>query len=256
MGQQEYFQQALSNFMFDVASGGAIRHLADLGYTVEQIRKHLDFPTPYDRIQKTVWEHLLQTGVLRLQEPGTAKRQEQYEFVTEYDEYGRKSFRRVIKEDKSSREFQISGESKVLRKSRDSRESKASSKPQPAQRFEKEEPVSWKEHIFTETERGGLNACLAELCSANGEESAYISCDFGLRRYREPERYERSLLCLEADDREYVQGLPWERCVVYHRLNRRMRRIVSCLYEAGAFEGTGYFPCRGERLKIGGKILG
>lgn len=232
MGQQEYFQQALSNFMFDVASGGAIRHLADLGYTVEQIRKHLDFPTPYDRIQKTVWEHLLQTGVIRLQEPGTAKKQEQYEFVTEYDEYGRKSFRRVIKEAKPSKE------------------PLASSKPQPAQRFEKEEPVSWKEHIFTETERGGLNSCLAELCNANGEETAYISCDFGLRRYREPEQYEKSLLCLEADDREYVQGLPWERRVVYHRLNRRMRRIVSCLYEAGTFEGTGYFPRRGEKLSL------
>ena len=46
MGEQEYFKNALSNFMFEAASGGAIRHLADLGYTVKQISKKLEFPTP------------------------------------------------------------------------------------------------------------------------------------------------------------------------------------------------------------------
>ncbi len=30
MEKQTYFQTALANFTFDVASGGAIRHLADL----------------------------------------------------------------------------------------------------------------------------------------------------------------------------------------------------------------------------------
>ena len=95
MAEQDFFHAALANFMFDTASSGAIRHLADRGYTVEQIRKHLDFPTPYDRIQKTVWEHFLHTNVLRLEEPGTAGIQETYEYITEYDQYGRKSFRRT-----------------------------------------------------------------------------------------------------------------------------------------------------------------
>ena len=63
MAEQDFFHAALANFMFDTASSGAIRHLADRGYTVEQIRKHLDFPTPYDRIQKTVWEHFLHTSI-------------------------------------------------------------------------------------------------------------------------------------------------------------------------------------------------
>jgi len=35
--KQEYFKKSLSDFTFDMASGGAIRHLADRGYTVEQI---------------------------------------------------------------------------------------------------------------------------------------------------------------------------------------------------------------------------
>lgn len=44
MEKQTYFQTALANFTFDVASGGAIRHLADLDYTAAQIMKRLDFP--------------------------------------------------------------------------------------------------------------------------------------------------------------------------------------------------------------------
>ena len=95
MAGQEYFQAALANFMFDAASGGAIRHLADLGYTAAQIRKRLDFPTPYERIQQAVWEHFLQKGILRFEEPGTLGLREQYEYVAEYDQYGKKSFRRV-----------------------------------------------------------------------------------------------------------------------------------------------------------------
>ena len=35
--QQKYLKKALSDFTFDVASGGAIRHLADRGYTVQEI---------------------------------------------------------------------------------------------------------------------------------------------------------------------------------------------------------------------------
>ena len=95
MAEQDFFHAALANFMFDTASGGAIRHLADRGYTVAQIMKHLDFPTPYDRVQQTMWEHFVQTDVLRLEEPGTAKLHEKYDYIAEYDQYGRKSFRRV-----------------------------------------------------------------------------------------------------------------------------------------------------------------
>ncbi len=225
MENQHYFQQALSNFMFDVASGGAIRHLTDLDYTVEQIRKQLDFPTPYDRIQQTVWEHLLHTGVICLQEPGTGRRAEEYEYVTEYDSYGRKSFRRVVKEREDG--FQ-EGERKAGG----------------------EEALSWKEEIFSSRAPGSLASCLAERCAANGEETAYFSCDFGLRSRREAGRYEKVLALLEDNDREYVTGLPWERRMVYHRLNRRMQRIAACLYEGGELEGVCYFLLRREKLRI------
>ncbi|MCM1119715.1 MAG: hypothetical protein NC543_10185 [bacterium] len=91
--EQTYFQRALSDFVFDMASGGAICHLTDLGYTVKQIQEKLSFPTPYERIQKAVWKHLLDTGVIALEEQ--AKAGEKVAYVREYDRYGKASFRRV-----------------------------------------------------------------------------------------------------------------------------------------------------------------
>lgn len=91
--ERTHFQRALSDFVYDMASGGAICHLTDLGYTVKQIRESLDYPTPYERIQKTVWKHLLDTGVVTPLEQGEAR--EKVEYVREYDCYGKPSFRRV-----------------------------------------------------------------------------------------------------------------------------------------------------------------
>lgn len=91
--EQTYFQRALSDFVYDVASGGAIRHLADLGYTVKQIQEKLAFPTPYERIRNTVWKHLLDTGVIFRENPAGAE--EKVEYVREYNQYGKASFRRV-----------------------------------------------------------------------------------------------------------------------------------------------------------------
>lgn len=68
-GEQKYFKKALSDFTFEMASGGAIRHLADRGYTVGEIVKMLDFPTPYERVGDLVRKHFLETGVLLLDEP-------------------------------------------------------------------------------------------------------------------------------------------------------------------------------------------
>lgn len=217
MAEQDFFHAALANFMFDTASGGAIRHLADRGYTVEQIRKHLDFPTPYDRIQKTVWEHFLHTNVLRLEEPGTAGVQETYEYITEYDQYGRKSFRRAT--------FMS----------------------------EYEKPVLWIEETVLGKTAKELSSLLSKLCIENGEDTAYVSCDFGLTSKRESKKYNEMLSLLDKDDQEYILGLPWERRTVYHRLNQRMRNIVSHLYEHGGFIGTCYFMDIKKKLLLSPK---
>lgn len=212
MAEQEYFKNALANFTFDVASGGAIRHLADRGYTAEEILKKLDFPTPLDRIQKTIWQHFLDTEVLLLEEPGKGGQREIYEYVTEYDQYGRKSFRRVTTEvrDRAS--------------------------------------VVWKERRFSEASDGRLLDFLTERCRENGEESAYISCDFGLKSCRDPEGFRREMELLKERQRKYVTGIPWERRMAYHRLDERMREIAAVLYEHGAYHGNCYFAARKEKV--------
>lgn len=95
MSEQDCFKNALSGFTFETAAGGAIRHLTDLGYTVRQIKERLTFPVSYSKVQKTVWEYLLDTGAIRLMEPGSGTSREKTEFVEEYDKYGRIRFRKI-----------------------------------------------------------------------------------------------------------------------------------------------------------------
>ncbi len=59
-----YFQDALSDFVYDAASGRAIRHLADAGYTTEQSVNQRDYPTPFAKVQHTVTRHLKESGIL------------------------------------------------------------------------------------------------------------------------------------------------------------------------------------------------
>lgn len=63
-GRKEYFEAALSDFVFDVAAGGAIRHLTDRGYSVEQIMRELSYPVPRDRVEKAVYRHLTESRIL------------------------------------------------------------------------------------------------------------------------------------------------------------------------------------------------
>lgn len=67
--QPRYFEQALSDFTHDMASGGAIRHLVDVGFSVNQIMERLDFPTPRERVEKTVYRYMTESGMLLLKPP-------------------------------------------------------------------------------------------------------------------------------------------------------------------------------------------
>lgn len=214
MAEQEYFRKALSDFTFDVASGGAIRHLADRGYTVRQIKEMLDFPTPLDRVGQAVWQHFLKTGQVTDTEPEDGNQQEQFTYVLEYDAYGKSSYRRVTLKERDAR------------------------------------PVSWQERQFSQGEDGPLPDFLEEKCRENQEEQSYVSCDFGLRSRREPGEYRRMLGFLEEDQREYILGLPWDRKLVYHRLDRRMREIVARLYSSGEWHGTCCFVTTREKIRL------
>lgn len=141
MAEQDYFKNALSGFTFENASGGAIRHLADLGYSVKQIMEQLAFPTPYAKVQQAVWNHLLDTGVIRLSKPGNGGSAEKSMFVKEYDKYGKASFRKVTL---SSDEHDV---------------------------------IYWKEITFNPSDSfsGFLNRKIE-----SNPSSAYVSCSFGL----------------------------------------------------------------------------
>lgn len=214
MSEQDYFRNALSDFTYEAASGGAIRHLADLGYTARQIADKLTYPTPYERVRKTVWQQLIDTQVVLTEEPGNGKQREKADYKVVHDKYGRTSFRMETAARYSS------------------------------------EPIRWKERRYNEETCGGLAVYLADRCSANGEDRSYISCDFGLHDNREDGRFEAAMKCLNERQREYISGLLWENRICYHRLDKRMREIMVKLYTDGCYHGYCYFMKQEEKVEI------
>jgi hypothetical protein len=60
---------------------------------------------------------------------------------------------------------------------------------------------------------------------------AYVSCDFGLRK-------DGKLDVLNEKQRLYLEGIPWRRKIVWHRLDLRMAEIVAVLLEHDSYRGT------------------
>lgn len=215
MSEQKYFKSALSDFTYETASGGAIRHLADLGYTVKQITEKLTYPTPYERVRRTVWQYLIDTGVILTREPEKGGVQGKAAYTVEYGKYGKASFRL-----------------------------EAASPAAP-------ERVHWKERNYSEEGCGSLAAYLADKCSVNGDDASYITCDFGICGVRDSSEYAAAMQVLNERQREYIEGLLWEDKVCYHRLNQRMREITVKLYANGYFHGYCYFVKQEEKVKLG-----
>lgn len=90
----DVFRNALSDFVFDAACGGAIRHLADSGCTVRQIMERLDYPISQERVRKALYKHLCDTGVILEKNPEEEMPEAKPEYVLEYNSYGRPSYRR------------------------------------------------------------------------------------------------------------------------------------------------------------------
>ncbi len=216
MGENRYFQEALSDFTYETASGGAIRHLVDSGYTVRRIVERLDFPASYDRVQKTVWEHLLRQKTILPERPGSGGGKESVRYVREYDRYGKASFRRVVvKEDEES-------------------------------------VTDWTiQTLDSRKTADDLFILLQDKLDANGVGYAYVSFDFGLMLRMEPERYETMLSALEKQQKEYVAGLPWEEQRIYHKMNACGMDILMQLYRAGQYQGECFFLKTREILQVG-----
>lgn len=205
MPEQSYFQNALSNFTHEAASGGAIRHLTDLGYTAKQVVEQLDFPTPFARVQKEIWQRLIDTSVILLEEPGSAKSKKEA-YVREYDKYGRASFRKVVEQDEK-----------------------------------KEGAISWRKQSLYGKTQDAVSELIRAKIAENSESFSYVACDFGILNKQEPERFDQILHSLDTELREYIGGLPWERQRIYHRLDGRMVKIWLRLKESEGCFGECYF---------------
>lgn len=100
----KYFKQALADFTMDFASGDAIRSLADKGYSVTEIHKRLDFPTPMERIRDMVWKHYIECGIIKLEDPkDSTNKRVTYEKIQ--DNLGRTSFKQVVIEEDEPKEY-------------------------------------------------------------------------------------------------------------------------------------------------------
>lgn len=243
MDKPGYFQTALSNFATDVACGGAIRHLTDIGYTLDQIVERLDYPAPRAKVQRIMMSYLYESGVLLREEPSAALFAGREAFIQEQDAYGRRSIRRIDIDHNS--QFEVTKAPDSTRMSQNEK------------RLEKRE-ILWKEFIYQDKRDGKLTELLYRKCKENGESYSYASCDFGFlnidqdgyNAHKEDKmRAQKLMACLNNRQQDYLKGIHWEPSVVYHRLNQRMLEIVGKLYEAGVYSGTCYFAVSQEKVR-------
>lgn len=172
-GHEGYFEAALSDFVFDVAAGGAIRHLVDRGYSVEQIMRELSYPVPRAKVEKAVYRHLTESHILLAKLPAE-------------DE---KLRIKILQGDKTAK-------------------------------FQK---------------------LLAEAIAESGEENAYMECPFGQWKKKDEKRLTQTIACLTNREQEYLLGILWEKEIMYHRLNGRMREIAMKLVKDSEQEWKFYF---------------
>lgn len=219
---RDVFQNALSDFAFEAACGGAIRHLADNGLTAVQIMERLDYPISGERVRKALYKHLCDTNVILEKSPEERLPVAKAEYILEYNSYGKPSYRR---KSTASTEGTLAGCELT--------------------------GAVWKEIVYRPASghsgRGAeLFIFLTKKSSQKKEEPAYLSCDFGI-----PDSVSaKGISLLNGRQQEYLEGILWPRHRIYHKLDQRMKEILCSLYEQGAYEGICYFPAQREKLLI------
>ena len=90
--ENRFFNEALKDMTFEYACGAAIRHLVELGLSPEEIKKRLDYPVSVEKIKGYIDKNLISGDGLE------NKPNDGYEMILEYDEYGRRSYRKIKKD--------------------------------------------------------------------------------------------------------------------------------------------------------------
>lgn len=293
---RDVFQSALSDFTFDAACGGAIRHLADSGFTAKQIMERLDYPISGERVRKAIYKHFCDNCVILEKSPEEELPETKPVYVMEYDSYGKPSYRRKstasmegilsgaasaatawkeisyyptavlavppsgkVSEKKFGRPGQVI--SKIAHKG-SHQEVLKNAGGGPGLEMLKSTGRSFGWGMCNKTRRDSarvgsgepagcpgrgaeLSAFLTEKCIQK-DEKVYISCDFGIP----DSAAARGISLLNGRQQEYLEGIPWPRRRVYHRLDHRMKEILCSLYEQHAYEGNCYFLSDKEKLTI------
>ena len=255
---RDVFQSALSDFTFEAACGGAIRHLADSGYTARQIMERLDYPMSGERVRKALYKHLCDTGVILEKSPEEGLPEAKPEYVLEYNSYGKPSYRRKSATGSEAGAAPNGAVWKEIVYRPGTAFPSSVSKDIPGQEYCDSDWRKGKKtfRYSSQSDAGNtagysgrgaeLSAFLTKRCHSKQEESVYISCDFGV-----PDSVAaKGISLLNGRQQEYLEGIPWPRHRVYHRLDHRMREILCSLYEQHAYKGICYFPSRREKVLI------
>ncbi len=238
MSEPNYFQSALSSFVTDAACGGAVRHLADIGYTLNQIVERLDYPAPREKVQKIMMAYLYESRVLLRKEPSEELFAAREQFVQEQDAFGRRSMRKIIVDQRSQENVTEASDSEIW---------------QQREKAAWRQDFLWKESVYDPRRDGKLTELLHQKCGKDGETYSYIAFPFGELlgdQHSQNKKSGNKISCLNSRQREYLQGIRWDQPVLYHRLDQRMREIIGKLYEAGAYSGAGFFAASREKITI------
>lgn len=247
MEEGNVFQSALSSFATEAACGGAIRHLTDIGCTLEQIVARLDYPTSREKAQRIMMAYLYESRVLLRKEPSDELFGKKTQFVQEQDAYGRRTLRKTTIDYNSQHKMTYVTQPTELSKQEKTAEIK---------------DLPWRESVYDPGRDGKLTELLHRKCEENGTAYSYMSCDHTLFHgesqgdfHADPTGQmkgegENALSCLNNRQREYLAGIRWESPALYHRLDQRMLEIIGKLYEAGVYSGVCFFALRREKTVI------
>lgn len=225
--KQPYFQEALADFTHDAASGQAIRHLASLGYTTDQIMKELAYPTPRRRVEQTVARYMKETGILLTELPIP---EEQFSQIILRRPGGQPASGEEVPRGLFDGLFGAEGKAHFRTRRRHS-----------AQTGAVLDPGAWAASLAEE---------LQSRIKGNGPEHSYISCPFGMIRRDREARLNRMLAPLTSREKEYILGIDWEMRMMYHRLNSRMLEIGIQLAAYGETEYSFYFLKSRQRIVV------
>ena len=259
---RDIFQNALSDFTFEAACGGAIRHLADSGCTVKQIMERLDYPISGERVRIALYKHLCDTNVILEKSPEEELPEAKPEYVLEYNSYGKPSYRRkntVSTEGNASgpENIRATWEEVVYKPATGSR-SLLSGGTSPKKAPEQSGQGMLRK-AFRQPGQGDsgkpagypargtdLSAFLTGYCDKERDELIYISCDFGIP----DSAAAKGISLLNGRQQEYLEGILWPRHRIYHRLDHRMKEILCSLYEQNAYDGICYFISQRKKMYI------